>query len=56
MEIGIVRKISLQQALQITAGKGLIKTDNKYKSDIQIIEGVSLVEINGFQEKPTCLK
>lgn len=36
------QKISLQQALQITAGKGLIKTDNKYKSDIQIIEGVSL--------------
>ena len=36
------QKMSLQQALQITAGKGLIKTDNKYKSDIQIIGGISL--------------
>lgn len=36
------QKMSLQQALQITAGKGLIKTNNKYKSDIQIIEGISL--------------
>lgn len=36
------QKMSLQQALQITAGKGLFKTDNKYKSDIQIIGGISL--------------
>lgn len=36
------QKMSLQQALQITAGKGLIKTNNKYKSDIQIIGGISL--------------
>lgn len=36
------QKMSLQKALQITAGKGLFKTDNKYKSDIQIIGGISL--------------